>query len=392
MLKDKGVIKLKSKDIMQQELNDKFNKAMQSNDPNALTRVLADYAQEIKEEVKEVNMSAINEVNQKNNKRQFEKEIGIKASKMNSEEFREKFGGKRDIKFSDFSQIVLNTGNHEKLRDEYKIKQMTDGSIIAPVGVSADIIYSACQKSVLLSNSTIIPMKTGTLITGRMKENMPLDFKKRGEKGQETSLQLEPVTLESKTLYGYVEVPEEDIQDVYEIEHIIRNAFANAVAMALDNNFLYTNSNAISNEEDSTKYPRGILDNSKINKVTVDSCDFDMIAKARLMIVKKDGAPDTIGINPEELFTIETLKDTTGQYLQAPEFYKNLNIVESNALKVKDAIVMDSNAVVIGIRDDINIKIMNDTTKGTVIIRCMVRADVVPVREDHICKITINQV
>ena len=52
---------------------------------------------------------------------------------------------------------------------------------------------------------------------------------------------------------------------------------------------------------------------------------------------------------------------------------------------------MDSNAVVIGIRNQLDIKTMNNITKGTILMRVMVRADVLPVRENHICKIEITQ-
>lgn len=369
---------MKSKDMAKQEFKKDLQMALQSADEDALAEVFLNFAESFND------FNPVDEILVKQNtKINSIKENGIKAAKMNKSDFRKKFGAKDDMSFSDFAQVLLKNGEIKQ-----EVVKKTDGSIIAPIGISADIIYNACQKSVLLNNCPIVPMETGTVRIGKVDEDMELDFKERGAIGKDTSLGLKPVDLVAKTLYGYVEIAEEDIQDVYEIENILMKAFSDAVAKALDNNFLYTNSNSSTKEG---IYPSGIMDNSNIKNIQVENVDYDMIAKARLEISKENGEPDTIGINPDELFKIQTLKDSTGQYIQPPSFYNNLTAIESNGLKVKNALVMDSNSILIGIRNQLDIKIMNDITKGTILMRVMVRADVLPVRENHICKIEITQ-
>lgn len=380
---------MKSKDLIKKEFKRDIQDAMQSTDDDAIVNAFISLAENTgsfdrMEELIPNQSMKVNSI----------KEVGIKAAKMTESDFRRKFcGGKvpigedgeEEISFLEFTQkAVLGKAD---IRQEVELSKRTDGSVIAPISVSADIIYNACQKSVLLNNCPIVPMTTGTVRIGKVDEDMELDFKEKGILGKNTSLGLEPIDLVAKTLYGYVEVAEEDIQDVYDIENILMKAFSDAVAQALDNNFLYTNTKAT--EKDGV-YPKGIMDNEKIKKITVGSVDYDMVAKARLEISKENGEPDTIGVNPDGLYTLQTLKDTTGQYIQPPTFYSNLKQIESNGLKANNALVMDSNAVVIGIRNQLDIKMMNNLTKGTILMRVMVRADVLPVRENHICKIEIT--
>lgn len=379
---------MRSKDLIKREFKKDIQDAMQSEDDDAIANAFLSLAE------KTGSFDRAEEIPMQSMKVNSIKEVGIKAAKMSESDFRRKFcGGKvpigedgeEEISFLEFTQkAVLGKAD---IRQEVELSKRTDGSVIAPISVSADIIYNACQKSVLLNNCPIVPMTTGTVRIGKVDEDMELDFKEKGILGKNTSLGLEPIDLVAKTLYGYVEVAEEDIQDVYDIENILMKAFSDAVAQALDNNFLYTNTKATEKEG---VYPKGIMDNEKIKKITVGSVDYDMVAKARLEISKENGEPDTIGVNPDGLYTLQTLKDTTGQYIQPPTFYSNLKQIESNGLEANNALVMDSNAVVIGIRNQLDIKMMNNLTKGTILMRVMVRADVLPVRENHICKIEIT--
>ena len=371
-----------SRDLVKNDLHTEMKEALESENIDNFTNVILDCVKS--EGKKAVNEALEQQIKEKTNIKTLD-DIGINAQNLNQKDFRKAFGGqKNDMTFSDFSKMLLNKGNNIK----QEVSKRTDGSLIAPIGVAADIIYKACQKSVLLNRCPIIPMNEGTIKIGAAKDDLELDFKERGAEGKNTSLALNIKTLEAKTLYAYVEIAEEDVQDVFEIDNILLKAFSDAVAKTIDNNFLYTNENAISKQG---IYPNGILDNEDINKIQVSKADYDMIAKARLTITKENGEPNVVGINPEEFFTIQTLKDSTGQYIQAPSFYSDLEKVESVGLKPKNVLVMDSNAVAIGIRKQMDIKIMNDLKKGTILMRCMLRADVLPMREKHICKIEITE-
>lgn len=305
----------------------------------------------------------------------------------NRHSFKQKFNGEyssNDMTIGEFGKgILLNQWKDANLQ-----LRKVDGSVLVPVSILSDIIYEASQHSVLLGNCPVLPMDEGSVLIGKVKEDLQLDFKEKGEDGIETDLGLEGLTLNAKTLYAYVVITEEDLQDIKNLDSILIKAFSMAVAKTLDNNFLYTN------EKLSDKpgiYPSGILDNPNIKQVAVKSADYDMVARARLEITKANGKPNTVGYNPMELFKLQTMKDSTGQYIKPPSFYEELYKIESNGLKPKDAIVFDSNQILVGIRKQMDIKVLPNLKNGTVVMRCMLRADVLPVREDHICKITIEE-
>ena len=273
-----------------------------------------------------------------------------------------------------------------------------DGSVITPVHILSDIIYSAMDHSVLLGNCPVLGMEEGRVLIGKVKDDLEMDFKAPYAEGKETTLGLEGISLEAKTLYAYVEISEEDLQDMKNLDSILRRAFGMAVAKALDSNFLYTNTNAQEEDEEELNYfnanrvyPKGILDKSNIKKITVSKTDYDMIAKANLEISKANGKPNTIGFNPVVNYKLQTIKDGTGQYINTPHFYSRLNAIESNGLKENDVIVFDSNQILIGIRKSMDIKLLPDLKKGTVVMRCMLRADVATTREDHICLVNIEE-
>lgn len=302
--------------------------------------------------------------------------------------FRQKFddaNSQNNMTIGDFGKgVLLNQWGDFKQQAPQKV----DGSILVPTSILSDIIYEASQHSVLLGNCPVLPMDEGTVLIGKVKDGIELDFKEKYAEGKQADLGLEGITLEAKTLYAYVIIAEEDLQDLKNLDSILRKAFSMAVAETLDNNFLYTNLNSSSKPG---VYPSGILDNPGIKQISVQSADYDMIAKAKLELAKANGKANTVGYNPIESFKIQTMKDSTGQYINPPSFYNELSKIESNGLKPNDVIVFDSNQILVGIRKQMDIKMLPDLENGTVIMRCMLRADVLPVREDHICKITIEE-
>ena len=273
--------------------------------------------------------------------------------------------------------------------------QRVDGGILAPVSVLSDIIYEAMNKSVLLKYCPIINMEEGKVIVGKVNENVSLDFKEKYKAGLETNLGLEGVELNAKTLYGYVYISEEDLQDVQNLDSILTRAFSEAVAKILDENFLYTNTKELERKEtlnsNSTPiYPKGILDYENICKVEAE-VDYDMILDGLLEIEKKNGSASVVALNPIEGYKLQKLKDSNGQYIKPPEAINNLSKEQSNGLKENDVLVFDPSQVLIGLRSAMDVKMMPILEKGVYVMRVMVRADVVPVREEHICKITVNK-
>lgn len=307
----------------------------------------------------------------------------LRAAEMTEKQFTREFSnGSNNVKFGDFTRALLfNDG-------EFRNSTNVDGSVIVPQEIAAEVIYKAINNSVILRKTPMIPMEAPITIIGRVKDNVEVDFKEKLATGLKTGMGLEGVKLEAKTLYAWVNLAEEDMQDVVNLEAILRTAFAEALAETVDKNFLYTN--AASSGKPGV-YPKGIMDSATINKITVDSMDYDAILKGSLEIAKNNGDANAVGINPTDMFGIHMLKDSLGQYIKAPGGLPTDMYTMSNGLKTGDMLVFDSNAIVVGIRKEMDIKMMPDLTSGNVIIRIMFRCDVATTQDKHICKVTTNK-
>ena len=91
------------------------------------------------------------------------------------------------------------------------------------------------------------------------------------------------------------------------------------------------------------------------------------------------------------MFGIHMLKDSTGQYIKAPGGLPTEMYTMSNGLQQGDMLVFDSNAIVVGIRKEMDIKMLSELSSGSVIMRIMFRCDVATTQDKHICKVTLNK-
>lgn len=310
----------------------------------------------------------------------------IKGIELSEREFKELFTHREERgshSFGDYARgILFNDWNGT---DEIR---KVDGSVVVPTQIISDIVYAALKKSVLLGNCPVLPMTSSKAIIGKVKENVTLDFKKPYEKAHETNLLLEGVELSAKTLYGYVTISEEDVEDVENLEGILRKALSDCVAQTLDENFLYNSEKVTTTNKDI--YPTGILDLENIKKIAINKLDYDEISKAMLEIETENGTPNTLALHTSRNHELRTVKNSLGDYVVAPRFMDNLKTISSNSIKSNDVIVFDSNQIVIGIRKKMELKMMPDLTNGTVLLRVMMRADVATTNENTVCKMTIG--
>ncbi|MGU9083448.1 phage major capsid protein [Clostridium perfringens] len=304
----------------------------------------------------------------------------IRAEELTETQFIRAFAPEEsNVSFEDFTRALLfNEG-------EYRANTNVDGSVLIPTSIAAQVIHKATNNSVLLRKTPVLSMDAPTAIIGRVKDNVEVDFKEKMALGLQTGLGLEGVKLEAKTLYAWVKIAEEDLQDVVNLQSILHTAFAGAVAETIDKNFLYTNEKASSKPG---VYPKGIMDSETINSIQVDTIDYDAILKGSLEIAKNNGAANAVGINPIDEFSLYMSKDTSGQYIQPPMGLPVGPYTTSNGIKPGELLVFDKNAIIVGIRKEMDVKIANDLTDGTVLMRVMFRCDVATTQDKHICKVT----
>ncbi|MBU3804006.1 MAG: phage major capsid protein [Candidatus Cellulosilyticum pullistercoris] len=273
----------------------------------------------------------------------------------------------------------------------------TATGVLIPEVLSSKIIDKARELSLFTNAGVpIIPMESNNVHISRVKTDPTFKFKKEGEAATESSFELEDVNLQSKTAYGYAYVTLEAIKSSQNLDAILKTVFAEAMAQAIDDGMLYGQYNSSTTSYE-TFAPSGIMNDANINSIAATAgAGYDDIIKAIGKVRGGNGIPTVLGINSntEEIFSL--LKTLDGQYLAAPKAVSEMQTIVSNQLKHDDsagddALVFDPNAMIIGIQNNIQIKIIEDSEclkKGLVGFQIYAMLDCKAIQPKHICKIT----
>ena len=286
------------------------------------------------------------------------------------------------------------TGKWSNL-DLKNVVTTTSTGVLIPEILSANIIDMARNMSLFANAGVpIVPMESNNMTISRVAADPTFLFKAEGAEATENSFDLDSIELKAKTAYGYAYVSLESINSSKNLDQIIRQVFAQAMANAIDKAFIYGQYNGTSYD---TFAPGGIVNDADINSVAATAgSGYDAIIKAISKIRQANGNPTAYGINAEteELFSL--LKTTDGQYLSAPKAVTDLQQIVSNQLsydatKGSDALVFDPMAMLIGMQNNIQIKIIEDgecLKKGLIGFQIYSMLDCQATQPKHICKVT----
>ena len=271
----------------------------------------------------------------------------------------------------------------------------TATGVLIPDVLSANIIDLARDISLFTNAGVpVVPMETDNMTISRIKKDPILGFKAEGKEGKQGSFELDSVKLAAKTVYGYAYITIEAIKSSQNLDAIVRQVFAQAIANTIDKAFLYGEKDAEGQLADYA--PTGIMNDKEINSVVAANEGYDDFIKAIGKIRKANGSPIVYGINADTEEKLGLLKDSTGMYLEKPKPIEVLTEIVSNQLNSdeeagSDAIVFDPNALLVGIQNNIQIKIIEDSEclkKGLVGFQIYSMLDCKSVQPKHICKIT----
>lgn len=285
------------------------------------------------------------------------------------------------------------TGQWESTELKNVVTTTATGTLIPEV-LSSKVIDLARELSLFTNAGVpIVPMSSDNMTISRIKNDPVFGFKAEGEEGKNVSFELDSVNLKSKTAYGYAYITLEAIKSSQNLDSIVRQVFAQAMANTIDKAFLYGEKNL---EEQVEYAPLGIMNDENINSIVSTSAGYDDFIKAIGKIRKANGNPTVYGINADTEELLGLLKDNQGKYLEKPKTLENLNQIVSNQLKSdisegNDAIVFDPMALLIGIQNNIQIKIIEDAEclkKGLIGFQIYSMLDCAAVQPKHICKIT----
>lgn len=271
----------------------------------------------------------------------------------------------------------------------------TATGVLIPDMLSAKVIDLARDMSLFTNAGVpVVPMDSNNMTISRIKNDPILGFKAEGQEGKNGSFELDSVKLEAKTVYGYAYITLEAINSSQNLDAIVRQVFAQAMANTIDKAFLYGEKDSKGQQADYA--PTGIMNDSDVNSVVATNAGYDDFIKAIGKIRKSNGNPTVYGINADTEEKLGLLKDADGKYLEKPKSVQILTEIVSNQLNSdeaegNDAIVFDPNALLVGIQNNIQIKIIEDSEclkKGLVGFQIYSMLDCKSVQPKHICKIT----
>lgn len=331
--------------------------------------------------------------------------IGIKGGEQLNKVFLNKADKLADtVKLSDetnalnddgaLAEVVrgMVTGKWNNIAIKNAVTTTTSGVLIPEV-LSAKIIDLAREKSLFSSVGVpTVNMNTDNVKISRIKKDPTFSFKAEGQEAEESSFELDSVDLKSKTAYGYAYVTLEAIKSSVNLDSILYKVFSEAMANCIDRAFLY-------GQNEDTFAPSGILNDSEINHIECSEGSknlYDEFIRAIGRIKRFNGVPTSLCINSDTEELLSMCRDSNGQYLAAPLPVQKLNRVVSNQLKYdeetgSDALVFDPQALLVGIQNNIQIKMIEDgecLKKGLIAFQIYSMLDCKAVVPKNICKIT----
>lgn len=249
--------------------------------------------------------------------------------------------------------------NASKELEQFKALNTSTGTTLIPRQLSSQIIELA-RANMVLSDIPIIPMDTNNLTIAKILDNPVFAYKKELSEIKVSDMTFEPVELKTKTIYGLMKISLELFNSAANIETVLRDAMANAMAEAIDKSGLYGKGY---NEELQQYEPLGITKAPGINILSdinpVETSKHTSFINGIGAITKANGTPTHAAYNSDIDTGLNLLVDTTGQPLNAPAVFNSLIKKVSNSIADNESLVYDNNAIVMGLQKDISI----DTSK-----------------------------
>ena len=277
---------------------------------------------------------------------------------------------------------------------EFRALSTATANVLIPQVLSNQVIDEARNQSIFFQSGVpMLPMDTNNLTISRVKTDPGFGFKTEGAPVEDATMEFEPVTLKSKTVYGLMSITLEALQSSANLESVVRNAMAESIARTIDRACLFG---------DGVNEPKGVLTYDDINRITetTDLTGYDPFVRAIGAVRKANGEPTAWALNATTDEQLNLLVDTNGNPLAVPPVITNMERMISNQLpdnggvnaNESTSIIYDPNALLIGLQSPISIELSREAEdayrKGLVYLRVYAMVDIAVLRPKHITNIT----
>lgn len=260
---------------------------------------------------------------------------------------------------------------------ERRALNTTGTSVLVPKSVVNKLIDKARDKSFLFQSATTVDMQNHKSVTvPKVLQDPTIAPKLEGEKIATSEPTFGEVELNSKFYYGLVEIPLELLKTGLGIEEKVNDLLAKALVEKLEHDALNGSENGFD----------GIYNDADIVKQDISEATYKEIAKGYKAIAKNNGEVKDLVISTNNELDCETQTATDGQFVQAPEFYKNLNKKVTNAIGDDKMLIGDLSQVYLGLLQGMQLEISTQYgfDRGVVGVRILWYGDVKVAEPKHV--------
>jgi len=272
------------------------------------------------------------------------------------------------------------------------------GGYTVPTPLAAQLIDLARNRTVVIKAGALtVPMESQTLAMARLAGDPTAAWRAENAAVSASDMTFEKVTFTAKTLAAMCKLSVELFEDGNNIDQVVSDALASALALELDRAALLGDGSGAT--------PKGLYSQTGVQAVAVaDTFDASELISAIQKIYEQNGEPNGMVFSPRTWANITAWKDTTGQPLRLPPAIENLpkfvtNQVPTNlgaGTNESPVFVGDFKQLMIGVRTNLVVEASRAASDGTsrafeslqVFIRAYLRADIQLAHPAHFVKIT----
>lgn len=243
------------------------------------------------------------------------------------------------------------------------------GGILIPTSLSAQILDLARTKTrVIEAGASVIPMDSRKVDVPRWITDPTLAWRAENATVAESDPTLDKITLEAQSLAGVVRVSRELVEDT-DIDSALRDAFASAFAVQLDQAALY-GAGVASNQ------PLGVKIDPAVTKTAIATngatpSSWDVLVDSVGRVRDANHEPTAIIYSDRSARSFAKLKAADGRYLAPPDYLdgvqrlatgnvpNNLTVGTSGAT-TSDIFTADWSKLAIGVRIGLTITVLNE--------------------------------
>jgi len=274
------------------------------------------------------------------------------------------------------------------------------GGVLVPTPMAAQVIDLARNQAVIFqAGAATVPMTTNTLKMGKVTGDLTAYWRAENEAITASDMSFDGLTFTAKALAAICTISVELLEDAANINGLIENSIAQALALELDRAALFGSG--------SGSEPKGLNGVTGVQAISMGDngaalTGYGPFTQAMQKLYEANAVPGAFVFSPRTWAALEGLVDTTGQPLAAPASFASAGKLVSNQIpndltqgtahNASAAFVGEWANLMVGLRTSLTLEASRVAgadafSKMQVMIRAYLRADVQVASPGHFVKI-----